>query len=98
MNNDAYSIATSILVEAADKVRALGLHFVIDQTEMPHGLSLSLHIAETKDAVAAAYVAMGHGSYCGNAKRTSRNFGEVVTEVLAADLVDKNHSCNSTTC
>lgn len=89
MDKDINAIATSILVEAAERLRAAGLHCVIGPMTMPQGLSLNLHVAETKHAVAAAYVAIGHGGQLAHASDTSSAFAEEVAEVLATDAIER---------
>jgi hypothetical protein len=89
MDRNVNAIATSILAAAAEQLRAHGLHCVIGPITMPQGLSLNLHVADTKPAVAAAYVALGHGGQLAHASDTSGPFAEEVAEVLATDAIEK---------
>lgn len=89
MDKEMNAIATSILVEAAEKLRAAGLHCVIGPMTMPQGLTLNLDVAETQQAVAAAYIAIGHGGRLAHASGTSSAFAEEVAEILATDAIDK---------
>jgi len=52
-------------------------------------MTISLHVAETKDAVAAAYVAIGHGSQVGLAKNARTDFDKAIGEVLESRLIDR---------
>jgi hypothetical protein len=88
MNEKTYSIANTILVEAAEKLRSIGLHSMIGRVTMRQGPSLNLHVAETQDTVAAAYVAIGHGAHFSSAMRSSEQFSKIVAEVMATDLID----------
>lgn len=89
MDKDINAIATSILAKAAEQLRAHGLHCVVGPMTMPQGMSLNLHVAETKHAVAAAYVAIGHGGQLAHATDTLDAFAEEVAEVLATDAIEK---------
>lgn len=89
MDQNSNAIATAILTEAAERLRAHGFHCVIGPMAMPQGLSLNLHVAETKQAVAAAYVAIGHGGQFAHASDTSSAFADEVAEVLATDAIEK---------
>jgi hypothetical protein len=89
MNEEAYDKATLILKDAAAKIQSCGLHVVISRAEMRQGMTISLHFAETKDAVAAAYVAMGHGSQVGLAKNARTDFDKAIEEVLESRLIDR---------
>jgi len=81
--------ATLILVETAERLRALGLHFSISRTaEMPQGEVLSLHVATTSVAAVAGCVALGHGSRAATSRNTRAAFAEVVAESVASGLVD----------
>jgi len=89
MNEEVYGTAILILKEAVAKIQSCGLHAVISGAEMRQGMTISLHIAETKDAVAAAYVAIGHGSQVGLAKNARTDFDKAIEEVLESRLIDR---------
>lgn len=89
MNENSNEIARAILIDAAEKLRALGMHCAIGPLSMPQGLSLNLHVGETALVAAAAYVATGRGGEAAHARHTKDAFAEEVAHVLATDAIDR---------
>lgn len=81
--------AREIVLEAAPKLRELGLHCSIGQLTLPQGCTLNLHIGETTTAAAAAYVAMGHGGYIAGRVSTATGFATEVAHVIATDVIER---------
>ncbi|UVA77133.1 hypothetical protein [Pandoraea commovens] len=61
--NDA---ATAILREAAEKLKAIGLHAEIGVNGLPHGDALVLFASDTKEGVEAGHVALWEGAVVAN--------------------------------
>ena len=80
---------TMVLTEAAQKLRALGVHCAIGPLSLPQGYSLNLHVGESPQATAAAFVAVGMGGVLAHAADSANSFASEVATVLATDAIDK---------
>lgn len=77
--------ANRILESTATQLNALGLHCLLSPLSLPHGLTLSLHVAPSERALAAAHTAATHGGALAHTAQGRPTFDSDVAE-LGADL------------
>ena len=78
--------ANRILASAVTQLNALGLHCLLSPLSLPHGLTLSLHVATSESTIAAAHTAATHGSALAHTVQGRPAFDGDVAD-LCADLV-----------
>lgn len=89
MDKELNEAAGSILREAADKLRALGLHCAVAPMSLPQGMTLNLHVGDTVQSAAAAFVASGRGGELAHSGDTAREFATEVAGVIASDAIER---------
>lgn len=57
-----HEAAMAIIKKARDDLLALGIPSLVGPTDLPQGMSVSLHVAGTEYAVYAALIAMDEGA------------------------------------
>ena len=88
VNNEA---AMEVLRNAAAKLNALGIKCLISPCDLsPYGMTVSLHVAETDAAMAAAHVAQSHG---GAVCHTEPQLFASEVEDFIADLSNVEQNC-----
>jgi hypothetical protein len=88
--------AMAIIKKAKNDLMALGVPSLVAPTELPQGMSVSLHVASSEDAVYAALAAMNEGAGVARQVSTHKEFEEKVATMAAnfsiLDGVEKKDS------
>jgi len=74
--------ANRILASAVTQLNALGLHCLLSPLSLPHGQTLSLHVAPSESTVAAAHTAGTHGGIVAHTALGRPEFDSDVAELL----------------
>lgn len=76
MNHELKEAIETVLQEAKTKIEALGAYCIIDPMSLPQGMTISLHIGETVNEVAAAYTALEIGGEMAHSKDGGEQFSQ----------------------
>lgn len=85
MKNEA---AMAVLADAAERLRALGMHCEIATLSLPQGTAVSLHAGDTAMSVVAAGVALEHGGTFAHSVETCDQFSKLVKQEMAEAAAD----------
>ncbi|MEM8515208.1 NADPH:quinone reductase-like Zn-dependent oxidoreductase [Massilia sp. MP_M2] len=84
LNND---LAMAILRDAAEKLKALGVHCIVSPLSLPQGVSVSLHAGTSAVVSTAADVASERGGEYAHAVETNKQFSAMVANALADQAI-----------
>lgn len=79
--------AIAIINKAKAELLAIGVPSLISLTELPHGMSLSLHVATSQFAVCAACVALSEGVAEAHTESVREEFEERVASFAAGSAI-----------